>query len=69
MALAYEPHRTTIVEMGRIRAISDLAGLYFVKWRQDGYETRKRLLRKLKLAKRPVNHTGDHGVRAGGAYR
>ena len=68
VAFADDPDRTIIVEMGRIRDIGDLAGFYFVKWRQDGDETRKRLRRKLKLAKCPVHDTGDHRVRAGGAY-
>lgn len=68
MAFAYDPDRTVIVEMGRIREISDLAGIHTVKWRQDRYETRKALLRKLRLAKCPVNDTGDHWVRAGGTY-
>ena len=68
VAFAYDPDRTIIVEMGRIRDIGDLAGFYFVKWWQDGDETRKRLRRKLKLAKCPVHDTGDHRVRAGGAY-
>lgn len=68
MAFAYDPDRTIIVEMGRIREISDLGGIHTVKWRHDRYETRKAFLRKLKLAKCPVNDSGDLWVRAGGAY-
>ncbi len=68
VAFTYDPDRTTIVEMGRIQEISDLAGIYSVKWRQDGYETRRPLLRKRTLAKCLVNDSGDHSVRAGGAY-
>ena len=68
MAFAYDPDRTTIVEMGRIQEISDLAGIYSVKWWQDGDETRKPLLRNLTLAKCAVNDRGNHSVRAGGEY-
>src|SRR5262249_47494480 len=68
MAFAYDPDRTIVVEMGRIREISDLGGVYSVRWTEDGFETRRRLLRKLKLAKCPVKDDGDHWVRAGGAY-
>jgi len=49
---------------GRIRDISDLAGLYFVKWRQDDYETGRRL-HKRKPAKCHVNDTGTTGWEQG----
>ncbi len=69
MAFAYGPDRTIIVEMGRIRDVSDLAGLYFVKWRQDDHKTRKRLLHKRKPAKCPVNDTGTTGWEQGERIR
>jgi predicted nucleotide-binding protein len=68
MAFAYDTDRTILLEMGRIREISDLAGIHSVKWRHDNPETRRRLIRKLKLAKCPVDDSGDHWMRAGGTY-
>lgn len=68
MAFAHDPDRTILLEMGRIREISDLAGIHSVKWQHDNAETLRRLLRKLKLAKCPVDDSGDHWMRAGGTY-
>jgi predicted nucleotide-binding protein len=58
MALGLHPHRTVIVEIGRMRSISDLAGRHIVRW--DGsVESRKRLLQRLQDAGCSVDLTGE----------
>lgn len=50
MALARHPRRTVIVEFGRVRPISDLAGRHTARWHDDTPEKRSDLLARLRAA-------------------
>jgi len=61
MAMALFPKQTVLVQVGKMRPLSDLGGLHVL--RMDGsFQMRERLARRLKAAGCPVNMdtTGWH---------
>ena len=64
MALARDPHRTVIVELGAVRPFSDIAGRHTIRM-TNGPEHRKDLLERLKNAGCAVDMSGTDWLRQG----
>ncbi|WP_441957541.1 TIR domain-containing protein [Mycolicibacterium houstonense] len=64
MALGLHPDRTIIVELGKLRGLSDLAGRHTVRI-DNSPERRGELANRLKNAGCAVDTSGDHWYRAG----
>ena len=64
MAFGHHPDNTVIVQVGKIRPISDLTGRHIVHL-DDSVETRHQLIIKLKAARCPVDDTGTDWHAAG----
>jgi len=64
MALGIMDARTIIVEVGKLRPMSDLAGLNVVRL-SKGVATRKNLVARLKAAGYDLDDSGDDWLRAG----
>lgn len=64
IALGKNPNRTVIVQIGKIRPISDLAGRHFLQL-DNSPEKRKALLMRLKAAGCVVDLSGDDWMSAG----
>jgi predicted nucleotide-binding protein len=64
MALGIAEERTVLVEIGRLRAISDLLGRHVVRL-DNSPESRKRLINRLQVAGCHVNDGGERWLRAG----
>lgn len=58
MALAHHPDRTLIIQVGRTRVLSDLAGRY-IKQLDDSAESRRAVARGLETAGCSVRLDGD----------
>lgn len=69
MALALQPERTIIVEVGRIRPMSDLAGRHVVKLRSDDNgRSRQELRQMLQQAGCQIDDSGGNWLSAGDFY-
>lgn len=64
MAMATDERRTILVELGRLRPMSDVSGRHVIRM-DNSAEKRKELAQRLQLAGCPVNTTGDRWLRAG----
>lgn len=65
MALARHPRRTVIVEFGRVRPISDLAGRHTARWEHDTPENRSDVLSRLRAAGCRPDQQDDRWMGAG----
>jgi predicted nucleotide-binding protein len=64
MAFGRHPEKTIIVQVGKIRAISDLSGRHVVHL-SDSFDSRHQLIVKLRTVGCPVDDTGDDWHTAG----
>lgn len=64
MALAYFPKRTVLVQVGKLRPMSDLSGKHLV-FLDDSTEKRKAVAQRLEAAGCPVNTSGNKWLSAG----
>jgi predicted nucleotide-binding protein len=64
MAFGRHPEKTIIVQVGKIRPISDLSGRHITHL-SDSFESRHQLIGKLRTAGCPVDDTGDDWHTAG----
>lgn len=64
MALALHPDRTVLVKVGKVREISDLAGMQYVKLTNEAAR-RNRLISKLETAGCPITRHGDDWLNTG----
>lgn len=58
------PHRTVLVEVGKLRPFSDIAGRHTLRW-SDSSEKRQELANRLKAAGCEVNLTGTDWHKSG----